>query len=129
MIEISVDTQNDLTIHHVIGDTTLDDLLQGVKAFYSKTPTKYLLWDFREAKLVKWSADTIDQLAAEVTKVSVPREGGKTAFVFSGPGDYGLGRLYESMADLRDVKIELRCFINIDEAYQWLLVRPYHLPV
>lgn len=119
-VETSKEMPSGLTINIAKGEIKLEDLLNWISSYYSGITTKYILWDFNEADLSNITTEEIRKIAKEVKKKSDIRAGGKTALVFNGDLDFGLGRMYEAFAEIEGIKFESMSFQNIAEARKWL---------
>jgi hypothetical protein len=121
MIEIVSDTQYHLTTFKCTGEITLQEILGAIASFYDETPTNYVLWDLTLARVPSITADQVRQVVDMVKQLGANREGGKTAIVLTSDHDFGLGRLYETLIDLKGHTFETRVFHSLDEAKIWLL--------
>ncbi len=118
-----------LTLHKGVGEITVEDVEQTVRAFYEAAPTKNVLWDFTEGTLQDLTTQQIRHIMFEVTIFRVigradVRTGGRTAMVASNAADYGLARVAVTIGELEELPFESDVFFDIDEARQWLAEVP-----
>jgi hypothetical protein len=115
-----VEAQHDLTIFEIRGTISADELLTSIREFYTESVTKRFLWDAREGSLAGISADEFRNIARSTKKISNCRDEGKTALLGAKEIDYGLGRMYESFAEMENIPCEYRTFRAFEDAMEWL---------
>lgn len=110
----------DLTTFKVVGKITGDDINEWKTRHYSGNVTSLHLWDLTQADLSEVSTDDII-VDVERTKMVVDiRKDGKSAFVCRDGLEYGLCRMRETFAEIKDIPIEYETFRCLDEAREWL---------
>ena len=119
-IESYIDDINNLTSYIVQGTLMTDQIIATIDEFFSEKPTKYVLWNFSQAQIAQISNNDIKEIVKIVTKYADRNIVLKTALVFSDDSAFGLGRMFESLADIEDTPQEFMCFHNADDAYKWL---------
>ncbi len=120
MIESTVDSTRDLTRYTCRGRVTVQEIAQVVETFYQDTPTRLVLWDFREADLRGVVGDDVRCLASRVKQLAHSRAGGKTAIVASEDLAFAWGRMYALTAEVSHQQSPVRTFRDLDEAEKWL---------
>ena len=90
-IETTKDMDLSLTTNIVKGEITYDDLDKWIVDYYSGEVTKFILWDFRDAKLDNITTEEFRRIAAVVKRESGEKERSKSAVVHSGDLAFGLG--------------------------------------
>ena len=119
-IETNLDENNNLTSYIVQGTLLPDQIIATIHEFYSEKPTKYVLWNFSQAQIAQISNNDIKEIVKIVTKCADRNIVLKTALVFSEDGAFGLGRMFETLAELEETPQQFMSFRNIDDAYKWL---------
>lgn len=121
MLEITVDSEHELTVYRCSGRMKEEELTHILQSFYSGTPTLNILWDYSDASLEGISSEYVRQIHARVLKLGFARQGGKSAIVATKELEYGLARMFQIMADENGFPLRIKLFRSIDEAHQWLL--------
>ena len=68
-----------------------------------------------------WSLDySFAEIAEKMSRISQVRRGGKTAFVYDRPLEYGIGRMFQSFSEMADMPFEVQSFQSFEEAKAWL---------
>ncbi len=120
IISATHDTEKDLTIVTAEGVITADDLLDWGNNYYEGQITSLVLWDVTNADLSKLQADQLREIAEHMRRISGARRGGKTAFVYDKPLDYGIGRIFQAYSEMEDMPFEVQSFQSLDKAREWL---------
>lgn len=115
-----LDHRNDLTTHTLEGPITAEDIIATIEAYYSGEPTHYIVWDFSEVTLNQCKEENLKSIAVAANKCAKQRDGGKTALVLPSDLQFGLGRMYETFAELENAPIPVRSFRSMPEAMAWL---------
>jgi len=121
MIETTVDTKHNLTIHRASGKITSQELLSSINSFYDGSPTLHTLWDFSKAALSSISNESIRQIFSLVQNRGTNRQNGKTALVAKKDLEYGMARMFQIMSTDNGFPFTIKVFRSYDEAMQWLL--------
>ncbi len=119
-IETIYDYDNDLTIQKVIGKPTIENGINMIEAYYAGKVTKYTLWDFSQSTSSVITNSELRKIIKIIKKHADLRRGGKSALVFNKLLDFGLGRMFETFAQIEDMPFELRSFRNMEKALEWL---------
>lgn len=114
-----IDNNLDLTVYSVQGDFGLDLIFELIDQFYQSQHTSNLAWDLSEADLSQLSMKEIQAIQNYAKKYSHYRKNGKTAFVMSTDLNFGVGRMYESIAEVNNHYITHHVFKRLDEAKKW----------
>ena len=119
-ISATYDTDKDLTIVTAEGVITADDLLDWGNNYYEGQITSLILWDVTNADLSTLQGDQLRKIAEAMSRVSEVRRGGKTAFVYDKPLEFGIGRMFQAYSEMEDMPFEVQSFQSFDEAKAWL---------
>jgi len=119
-IETNLEEGSNLTSYIVQGTLLADQIIDAIHEFYSEKPTKYVLWNFSQALIAHISNSDIQEIVKIVTKYADRNIVLKTALVFSEDGAFGLGRMFESLAEMEETPQHFATFRNADDAYKWL---------
>jgi len=120
IIESIIDDENDLTVFTVKGELTAKEIIHCASEYYTKKPTKFVLWDATSGTVGAISNDDFRQLAEQMKNFTSKRKGGKTAFIGNSNLDFGLGRMYGSFAEIEDLPVAYRTFRTVEEAKKWI---------
>ncbi len=121
MIQSSVDLSLNLTIHRCKGPVTAADIGDVIKKFYNTgQPTLHVLWDLSEADVSSIKTPDIEILVHGVVRNAHSREGGRNAIVSPNDVSFGLSRVYQSFAEMKDQMTSTRVFRTEAEALDWL---------
>ncbi len=119
-ISAKYDTDKDLTIVTVEGVITADDLLDWGNSYYEGQITSLILWDVTNADLSGLQANQLQTIAESISRISEVRRGGKTAFVYKKPLEYGIGRIFQAHSEIEGMPFEVQSFQSFDKAREWL---------
>lgn len=119
-IKKEINRELDLTTYSVIGDFKVTTILESLDQFYMSYYTLNLAWDFSEANTSHITRDDINSIIKHAKTHAHLRKNGKTAFIVSDDLSFGLGRMYDIVAEISDHKIFHNVFRNIEEAIEWL---------
>ena len=119
-IETIIDSQNDLSVFTVNGALIADEIIERVEEYYTRHPTKLVLWIMGEVDLTAITSAGIERIIQIAKKHTGKRQEGKTAIVGSKDIDYGLARMYEAYTGLENLPYEYKIFKDVDEAKEWL---------
>lgn len=119
-INTSIDASKDLTVFTVRGEVCTSDVLSAIEAFYQGSPTSLVLWDLSAAVLAGVSAGDVSGIARMLKQTNKRAQRGKTALVGSEGVNFGMARMFESMAEMEDMPTEYAVFRTLEEARQWL---------
>ena len=120
IIETIVDSQNDLSVFTVNGDLTADEVIERVEEYYTRHPTKLVLWIMADVDLSAMTSEGIERIIQIAKKNTGKRKEGKTAIVGSKDIEYGLARMYEAYTGLENLPYECKIFKDVNEAKEWL---------
>lgn len=119
-IEQTLDKQKDLAVVTVIGDVSADQVKRQILSFLADKPTQRVLWDFQGGSLMNLSQEDMQQILAEGAELSEKRRGGRTAIVCTQTVDFGLARMFESLASCYHLPFEIQVFKDRNAAMSWL---------
>ena len=119
-ISATYDLEKDLTIVTASGTITADVLRDWAVNYYKGQITSLILWDVTKADLSDIQGDQLMKIAEAIRPISEVRQGGKTAFVYDKPLEYGIGRMFQAYMEMENMPFEAQTFKSFDEAKQWL---------
>ncbi|MBN1904550.1 MAG: hypothetical protein JW927_05575 [Deltaproteobacteria bacterium] len=122
MAEIEKEVIGDkaVTVFKVKGKMLFDQVIDEITQFYEKGLTQNTVWDFTGADGGHITSDEIQKIAFHAKGFGHLRENGKTAFVISSSLAYGLGRMYDSLAQVFNHPVRHGIFRSFDDAILWV---------
>ena len=120
-ISATYDREKNLTYVTATGTMTAQDFHQWMVSYYEGDITLLTLWDLTQADIMEISSEDVKEIARRTQKVaSGARQGGKSALVFNSRSHFGMGRMFETYAELANLPFEFRAFQTFDDAKAWL---------
>ncbi|MDJ0810455.1 MAG: hypothetical protein QNJ48_15145 [Desulfobacterales bacterium] len=119
-IEIKYDLSKGLTLFKAVGQMKASDFFDCLASYYEKEVTLLTLWDLTEVDLSEITTGEIEDFADYARHLSLARKGGKTALVFSGVFEFGIGRMFEAYLEIGSLPFEINCFRSLEAASEWL---------
>ena len=119
-IDYYLDETNNLTSFFVQGRVEANQIIAAIKAFYQGTTTKYVLWNSSQAQFSHLSYNDVERIANTVKRYTNKRVVIKTALVFSQDVTFGLGRMFESLSEVKGIPPRFMSFRTLDDAKSWL---------
>jgi hypothetical protein len=119
-ITSKLEAENDLTVVTVVGGVDAEQVQSQIISFLTGDPTPLVLWDVRAGSLTGLSGEDIRTIIQSGAWYADRRKGGRTAIVCPREVDYGLGRMFESLASIYHIPFEINVFRNLGEAREWL---------
>ncbi len=116
----NINRDADLTLHSIEGDITWEDIVVTIEEYYLGQPTTFVIWDYTGAGPSHCSEENIRSIAQTAGQYAQSRAGGKTALVLPKDLQFGVGRVFESYAELADMPVTVRSFRLMAEAAAWL---------
>ena len=126
MGKIETQISGDLTIRKVIGDLTIDEMLDDVKKFFAGQPTKFFLLDLSAGSIATLSAEEIRTVARFVHDHAHVQIGGKTIIVAPDDLNYGVARMYLAFSESRSPPFPVCLFRKLSDALDCIRA---HVPV
>ncbi len=120
MAEIKTFISGELTIKKIIGEVTADELMNALRQFYTGHITKYVVWDFTNGSTGKLMPVNVEHIAELVLQHAHVRIGGKAAIVAPNDLNYGMGRMFNTYAELGNIPFETQIFRTLSEAGLWM---------
>lgn len=104
------------------GNLLASDVIAVVTKQYPNPVVKNVIWDFTEGTVAKITKQGFTEIAGATLQVmkSGARQGGKTAYVGLSDTDFGLMRMYSSMAEMAGIPINYSVFRTLDAAMVWI---------
>ena len=119
-IEITIDSEKQLTTHTVIGEISYEEIMTAVKQLWEGQKTKHVLWDARNGTVANVSYNELASIADFVKLQSKQQQfGGKTALIAPQDIDYAMSRTYGTFAELKQFLHEVKVFRSYEEAMEW----------
>ncbi len=117
-----VDREHNMAVQKIEGDLGASEIIAAQKRLYVDLefdPKRPCLWDASNGRVAgAVSAEQMRASAAESQVLWKKMAGGKTAILVGRESDYGMGRMYEMLADR--MPRQLRVFRSRREAIEWL---------
>jgi hypothetical protein len=111
---------SDLTVFTVVGEMTFNDQIGVLRGFYEGSPTANVIWDMRKLEGNRASKEELQDIVAFVKKNATGRTGGKTALVTGSELDFGIARMMEAYAFIRELSWQTQPFRSMADAFQWI---------
>jgi len=119
-IETTYDLPSNLTTFKVVGKMSAADFFDCLARYYNGNVTLLNLWDLTESNLSEISTDEIEDFAEYARHLAEARKGGKTAIVFGGTFEFGLGRMFKTYLEIAGLPLAMNNYQNLEEAKKWL---------
>jgi len=122
-ITSQIDQSGQLTTHIATGEISSNDIIRVIESFYKENPTKNIIWNFRDADtdaLLSLSYNELKDIVRFTKQHEDLRRSGKTALVVSTDLAFGLGRMYDALAEIENLSHSVKVFRSMDEAIKWL---------
>ena len=123
MVRLSA-RRGDVSEFVATGAMTARDWMETYQAFLEAEPTAMMLWDFTSATWEAASSQELREIARRIGAMEVARGGArKAALVCVRDLDFGLARMFVTMAELESCPVRMAVFRDGDEARDWLADR------
>lgn len=109
-----------LTVLRVTGRISFDHIIDELTRFYKEELTNNMIWNFSKAEGTDLSGNDMQNIISHTKEFGHLRDNGKTAFVISSSLGYGLGRMYDSLAQIAEHPIKHGVFRSYEEAVEWI---------
>lgn len=122
MATIDIKIVENLLIVSVSGNLTAEEVIAVVDEYYPTGAVKDVIWDLTNGSLLSISREGFIAIA-KAAKKSVEggsREGGKTVYVGGADVEYGLLRMYKTIAEMTGVPIKYDVFKTVEEVKNWI---------
>ena len=119
-IKSVTDVGRDVTFLEVAGKPEVEEICAWLDDLYRENVTRHVLWDFSAADAANMTYEGVRLIARKVRIHSLKRENPRTAFVFSSSLEYGIGRMFMSVAEMEEIPMEFMLFRSREEAEKWL---------
>ena len=122
MATIDIKIEDNLLVVTVTGELTANETMAVIHDHYPTGIIKDVIWDLTNGSLLSISQDGFRAIAhaAKQAVASGSRQGGKTAYVGLATVEYGLLRMYSSIAEVTGVPIKYYVYRTIEEARNWI---------
>jgi len=115
-----IDSDRDLTTLVFSGKVAPEEVIGALKEFYGASPTLNTIWNFSDCDLSAARMEQLSSILVVARSYAHLRKGGRSALVLPGDVGFGLGRMYEAMAEGKDHPVEHAVFRSVAEALKWL---------
>jgi hypothetical protein len=115
-----IDPATDLTVHTIEGPITNHDIIHTFEEYFHGETTSAMVWDFSAAEFNGCRDEDVQSIAVAANKQTAFRSGGKTALVLPGDLQFGLGRMFETFAELENDCVQVQSFRSMDDAMAWI---------
>jgi hypothetical protein len=120
MVELK-ERSADITTFVAAGDLRPHELLDAYRAFLDSAPTPLALIDLSSASLARIDAESMRQLARRTAELGKQRHvRGKAAIVCGRDVDFGMARMFSTLASLEGHPIQFAVFPGPNSARAWL---------
>ena len=122
-IETNIDLQQELSVVSATGTLTAREIGEVIDAYYAGVWTRLILWDFSSADLSRIKTEEVASLVQSTLRYSDRRKDGRTALLLPSDLAFGMGRMFEMLADLQGdspTTVQYRSFRDRSEAFAWL---------
>ena len=122
MSMITYEKQDDVVVLRAIGNVTFEQLADAMMNYFPFV-TKHLIWDYTEGGLKDVTAEDFRRVPNFAKKHMTNRSGGRTAFACPNALEYGMFRMYSTIADIADMPYGYAVHYTFEDALMW--VRDY----
>jgi hypothetical protein len=119
-VQQTVDQEKDLTTIRLAGRVRVDEFIRILEGFYEHGFTKNLLWDFSRADISSAERQELEKILSVAKRYAHLRPDGKTAILAPKTLDYGVGRMYEVLAEHGEHPVSHAVFTGMWRAAEWL---------
>lgn len=120
VISHSTDEGRDLAVFYVKGELSFEEQMATLRRFYDGTPTRNVIWDFRQMTGHRISSDELREIVSFIKWHGQNRLAGKTALVSATDLDYGLARMSQAYAEQENVPWQIMGFRTMEDALRWI---------
>ena len=114
------DEGRNLTVFSVKGELTFAEQMATLRQFYDETPTRNVIWDFRQLAGHRISSDELREIISFIKWHGQNRPAGKTALVSATDLDFGLSRMSQAYAEQERVPWPIESFRTMEDALRWI---------
>lgn len=123
MVRLSA-KRGDVSEFVATGAMTARDWVEAYQAFLETEPTPMMLWDLTSATLEAASSQELRYIARRIGVMEMARKGArKAALVCLRDVDFGMARMFVTIAELDGCPVHMAVFRDGDEARSWLVER------
>ena len=121
MISTCIDATRGLVVHTGTGELSVDEIETALEKRFGDSayrPGMKVLWDCRNASVASIEASALGALIAFNVRRAATRGNGKSAIVASKDADYGVCRMFQTLAD--HLPWSIAVFRDRESATLWL---------
>ena len=115
-----IENNKALTIHTLEGEISGADIITTIEEYYYGEATQDVIWDYSNAQLQNCKDESIKAIVKVANRYADRRPGGRSALVLPSDLKFGLGRVYEALAEAANSVIVTKSFRSLQEARDWL---------
>jgi hypothetical protein len=120
MVELK-ERSADLSTFVAVGELSPEELFETYRAFVDSAPTSLALVDLSSATLARIDAESMRQLARRTAALGMQRRiRGRAAIVCARDVDFGMARMFSTLASLVGHPIQFAVFPGPNSARAWL---------
>lgn len=117
----SYESNKDLTIFTVVGETSFDEIWAQTCVLLEGVPAKLVLWDFTSGTVGNISSEEVRLIADRGGQISNKIAGGKGAIFVPKDLDYGMARVFKVFCEEGNFPVEIEVFRDGAAARKWLM--------
>jgi hypothetical protein len=114
------DAEHAVTVFTVVGAVEAAEVSGHIMTFLTGAPTPLVLWDIRAGSVTGLSLVDVLGIITRAEPFADRRRGGRTAIVCAQTLDYAVSRMFQAMAEARQIPFEIAVFRDYAEARRWL---------
>jgi len=122
-VEFTKNDSKDLTTIDIIGDVTLEEILNAVKEYETSGLSKFEIYNFQNYTGPHLGFEELRNVSTIITDInSIRPEGSKTALLWSesDPVGFGISRQVVALLEVKKVHFEMNVFYSMNEALTWI---------
>ncbi len=119
-IEKNIIDNKDITVLRLTGEIDVNQIIDELDRFYEGEFTNNVIWDLSDAEGKNLSSNDLHIIVSHAKELGHLRKNGKTAFIISSSLGYGMGRMYDSFAQVINHPVKHSVFRSYDEAVAWI---------
>ena len=119
-IEVVIDADKQLTIFHILGELSADEIVQQAEQYYPHPTGLNIIWDLTHGSIAGIDDEGFKLLAKTGKRFAPYRQGGRNAYIGDSNLQYGLSRMYTQLAEIAGVPIAYSTFHHVEQALDWL---------
>ena len=122
-VNFTKNDSNDLAIIDIVGNVTLEEILNAVKQYETSGLSKFEIYNFQNYTGPHLGFEELRNVSTIILNIANIRpQGSKTVLLWSesDPVGFGISRQVISLLEVKKVHFEMNVFYNMNEALAWL---------